>query len=441
MPRLEDDTDEDYTATARFLNHAADLQSPAFTRSRSSSGGRPFPRVASPPLRGWERHSRTISAIRKRLPASLHGLVDRGEELVLKLTPLQRLLLAAGGVLLFIVAILFLAFSKKIFAALVPLVERWRESKVGWLVLWLLVIVVSFPPMIGYSTCFTMAGFVFGVWKGYLIMATATVVGSTLSFLAGRYFFSGFVERLTAKDKRFEALALTLKHDGLKLLIMIRLCPLPYSLTNGAISAIPTVTPLQFALANLIASPKLLIGIFIGSRLGGLAEGGNKMDFKTKLLSWISILIGISVAVGTGWFMYRQTQARARELEALEQRQQSGAAGRGGRNTNETDLEVGYDPEDFQYEDDPADRAAVANLARNGDGISMHTAAADDYADDRDAESHSGYRDDWGNDADGNADAASLDAVFQAGDGDDDSEPGSPAAYKDNAAKDGRRRS
>ncbi|GAM86491.1 hypothetical protein ANO11243_045050 [Dothideomycetidae sp. 11243] len=431
MPRLEDDADDDYTSTAQFLNHETgriSSRSPDFHRARASSGGAPmYSRRGTSQRSSGGRRVAALAAVRRRLPSAVHGLFDRGEELVMRFSPLQQALLGVAGFVLFILGILFLVFHKKLLAKLVPFVEAWRNSKVGWLVLWLMVIAVSFPPMIGYSTCFTLAGFVFGVWRGYLIITTATIVGSTLSFLVCRHFLRDYVQRMTAKDKRFEALALTLKHDGLKLLIMIRLCPLPYSLSNGAISAIPTVTPAQFAIANLIASPKLLVGIFIGSRLGGLAEG-NDLDFRTKVLSWISILIGVCVAVGTGWFMYVQTQKRARELEALEQQQ--GNTG-GARRSSQ---------DDFEYSDDPADRAAVANFARAGDGISLHSAAADNYADDDEGGDHPAeYRDEWADDGDIGADASSLDAVFQAGDGEDESEPTSPVGYRDEDTRKDRR--
>ena len=137
----------------------------------------------------------------------------------------------------------------------------------------------------------------------WFIVATATVAGSTCSFIASRSILSKFVHRLVANDTRFEALSLVLKHDGLKLLCMIRLCPLPYSLSNGAISTFPTVEPAMFALATAIVTPKLLIHVFIGSRL---AVMGDKMDAGTKAVNWISIIVGMMIGAVTGWLIYRR---------------------------------------------------------------------------------------------------------------------------------------
>ena len=137
------------------------------------------------------------------------------------------------------------------------------------------------------------------------------------------------MHKLVGQDKRFEALALTLKHDGLKILCMIRFCPLPYSLSNAAMSTFPTVHPLSFALATLIASPKLLIHVFIGSRLGKLAEGGEKMDAGTKAINYASIIIGGALGVAVGYIIYQRTIARAKELEIEELEAARGEGGEG----------------------------------------------------------------------------------------------------------------
>lgn len=118
-------------------------------------------------------------------------------------------------------------------------------------------------------------------------------MGATTAFLACRHLFKNFAKRMVATDKRFAALSLTLKHDGIKLLWMIRLCPLPYSISNGAMSTFPTVTPTAFFLATAAATPKLLIQVWIGDRLSILAAAEDqKMDPKVKILNWCSIIFG-----------------------------------------------------------------------------------------------------------------------------------------------------
>ncbi|KAF8866578.1 hypothetical protein BDZ45DRAFT_667834 [Acephala macrosclerotiorum] len=272
----------------------------------------------------------------------------------LALTLFQRIAAISLAIIVNVILILFLIYNEKIFGWLTPYAEKWREITAGWLILWALTFICSFPPMIGYSTTVTIAGFVYGFPNGWFIVASATVLGSLASFLACRTILSKYVHELVGKDKRFEALALTLKHDGLKILVMIRLCPLPYSLSNAALSTFPTVSPLSFALATAIASPKLLIHVFIGSRLASIAENGGKMDSGTKAVNYASIIFGSILGAAVGWIIYQRTMARAKELEIeeLEAGTRGGLVGARERSYSDVDGEVDLDAAALMNDDD-----------------------------------------------------------------------------------------
>jgi hypothetical protein len=161
-----------------------------------------------------------------------------------------------------------------------------------------------------------------------------------------RHLLSNFVTKLTARNPEFAALALTLKHDGFKLLVMIRLCPLPFSITNGALSSIPTVSPLKFFLATLMASPKLFLHVWVGHQMAELAERGDKMDLKTKLVSYASIALGSVVGAVTGWVIYNQTKKRAEELRELEEERgvEEGGLPDPDEFEDDDDVDLGHDP-------------------------------------------------------------------------------------------------
>lgn len=312
-----------------------------------------------------------------------------------KLTLLQRILAVAALVVLSVLGILFLVFNERIFGALAPIAEKWRDIRFGWMILWTMTFISAFPPIIGYSSTVTIAGFVYGFPNGYYIVGTATVAGSLASFLASRTILSKYVHRLVGEDKRFEALALTLKHDGLKILVMIRFCPLPYSLSNAAMSTFPTVHPIMFALATALASPKLLIHVFIGSRLGSLAEGSDKMDDSTKLINYASIFFGAAVGIAVGYMIYSKTISRAKELELAEEAE-GGSAQRDARvysdgeldaaalmNADDislwdsTDTQLGYrdetDDEDVFAAGDMDEEAAIGKPMKTGTGTGTGT--------------------------------------------------------------------
>jgi SNARE associated Golgi protein len=177
-----------------------------------------------------------------------------------------------------------------------------------------------------------------------------------------RYLFHDFVARIMAKEKRFGALALTLQHDGIRLLVMIRLCPLPFTLTNAALSSIPTVHWAQFAAATAAASPKLLLHVWIGAQLALLAEKGDKMDARTKAVSVTGMVVGSVAGLATGAWIYMQTVKRSKELRALEEAEQGM-----------------LDPEEFADEDDAElSDGTTEYLREEEDDISLRDDGWDD---------------------------------------------------------------
>jgi uncharacterized membrane protein YdjX (TVP38/TMEM64 family) len=344
-----------------------------------STGGRSSPFVQSRSAAWRDELINNTEKLRRRVYKVWSGM-----------TLSQRILSCIGLLALNVLAILFLIFNERIFSWLEPLAERWKHTTGGWTILWAFVFLCAFPPVIGYSTAGTTAGFVYGVWEGWLILATATVVGSFCAFIVSRSLLRKWVERMTANDKRFAAFSLILKHDGLKLLAMIRLCPLPYSLSNGAMSTFPTVSPYAYALATAMVTPKLLVHVFIGSRLAVIARTREKMTMGDRAINYGSIALGAIIGASTGFYIYRQTMARARELEAEE-----------ANHVRDSTRRTGHPPAEFN--DDPEAQAAANTIARDDDQI--------DYFDDSSNE-QSEYHDETDNEDD----------VFGKGD-EDEAEP------------------
>ncbi|KAL4913358.1 hypothetical protein BDW62DRAFT_165929 [Aspergillus aurantiobrunneus] len=345
----------DYASTARALSLS------------TSSSPSPSPVGEGNARPSWSqtatdtRNNPAFSA-RRLTPAPKKGIMARiyamNERILVawrKMTFWQRV-----GSVLAVIGVNFLGFgflyiTGRVFQWLGPVAEKWERSGLVFFLLWLGVFFVSFPPLVGWSTLGTVSGYIFGVWKGWLLYASATVIGSTCSFIASRTVLSKLVHRLVERDKRFAALALTLKYDGLKLLCMIRLCPLPYSICNGGISTFPTVQPLMYGLATAIISPKLLVPAFIGSRLRILYEKGGEMSLGSKLVNIFSIIISIAVGIFTGWYIYKRTLARAKELEERE------------RDDIRQSLQADHvaNRPHRAFSDDPDANAAAATLARD----------------------------------------------------------------------------
>ena len=169
-------------------------------------------------------------------------------------------LAALACVLGWVVIILVLVYSHRFFAWLAPYSKSWRARPGGWLLIFFLIFVTAFPPVIGYSTATTISGFIYGFPLGWPIAASACVLGSLCAFLASRTVLSGYVDRMVGRDHRFVALGQVLRHEGILYLTGIRFCPLPFSLSNGFLATIPSITPMSFAvstaLSRFVCSPQ-----------------------------------------------------------------------------------------------------------------------------------------------------------------------------------------
>ncbi|KAM0283610.1 hypothetical protein ACHAQH_002388 [Verticillium albo-atrum] len=356
-----------YAAQALSISPEPGLASPN-SHPHSSSPASPDP---PPPWARRSPSSRRLSTTRfsRRQPPALTRALRAANKtannlwaLYLNLPPVQRLALALALLVVNVLLILFLLYSHAIFAWLAPISHRWRALPGGWVLAWLFTFATAFPPVIGYGTSVTVAGFVYGFPLAYPIVATATVAGSLTAFHTSRTVFSGYVHRLVGSDPRFVALGQVLRKDGLTMLTAVRFCPLPYSVSNGFLATIPSIRPGAFAAATAIASPKLLVHVFIGSRLALIAEKGDSMTAGDKAINYTSMALGGVVGLSVGWLIYHRTMARAAEL-ALEHHAQehpdhdhrrgsagslgSGGMARGHGDFDYADVEAGLvDPED-----------------------------------------------------------------------------------------------
>ncbi|KAI0482827.1 hypothetical protein GGR56DRAFT_209155 [Xylariaceae sp. FL0804] len=314
------------------------------------------------------------------------GALNRLVRLWQGMSATQRVLAAAGGAVLLALAVVFLAFSGRIFGALAPVAQGWRRLRGGWVLVFLPTFLTAFPPLLGYSTTVTVAGFVYGFPGGWPVAAAATVAGSTAAFAASRTALGGYVQRLAGGDRRFVALGHVLRHDGLAVLAAIRFCPLPYSLSNGFLATIPSISPAGFALATALATPKLLVHVFIGSRLAALAEQGGDMSFGDRAVNYLSMLLGGLLGTAVGLVIYRRTMRRADELarrdpggdRALDDVDDDDHH----RNGDDVDIDIDDDaavlPDPGEYED--LEEGVVARDPRGGGRVRRGEAHDDDAA-------------------------------------------------------------
>ncbi|KIK65363.1 hypothetical protein GYMLUDRAFT_38810 [Collybiopsis luxurians FD-317 M1] len=220
----------------------------------------------------------------------------------------------------FLLIFIIVVTPARIFQFLYDEATELSRTPFGFLILGALILLVSFPPLIGHTTTVTMCGFAYGWRIGFFIAVIASVIASAAVFLLLRLLFSSRLRKWSKKHQQFQALELVVREKGLPLIILIRLSPFPpWVYSNTLFASIESVKLWQFMVATSFLSPKLLLHAFIGSRMAALSDGDQRqeMDTSTKVLNGLLVGGGIVIAVLASWLVYRLVQNRIRNLEGI----------------------------------------------------------------------------------------------------------------------------
>ncbi|CAB4256042.1 similar to Saccharomyces cerevisiae YKR088C TVP38 Integral membrane protein localized to late Golgi vesicles along with the v-SNARE Tlg2p [Maudiozyma barnettii] len=226
----------------------------------------------------------------------------------------QRGLVYLAAICFLIAGGLFLVYRHKIMDKIVDTSNDLEAKKSTQFLLLLFIFIVAFPPLIGYSFLSTSTGLIYGVsFHGWIILALGSVCGSVASFTVFKNLLHSRAEKLIHANRRFEAFASILQENNSYLILaLFRLCPFPYSLTNGAVAGVYGISVRNFAIANVITTPKLLVYLFIGSRIKNLAETESP---GSKLFDIISIFVAVCILMMTAWILYYKTNQKYKQLQ------------------------------------------------------------------------------------------------------------------------------
>jgi len=216
-------------------------------------------------------------------------------------------------IILIVLIVLFIVYYKPILQGASKLADYIRNQKWGFLIIVGLAFLLSFPPGLGYGMTIIMSGFVYGFPMGIFPHLTGAFLGAVSCFTVFRYFgCAGYVDQKIQKDDKYKAIAEALTEGGFSLLLLVRLCPLPFGVCNAIFSGISHITFWEFSLATFLSLWKNLFTIWIASRLQRLDD--QTMDTTAKRANYIFIIVGGSLLIGLSIYMYRATMKRVKEI-------------------------------------------------------------------------------------------------------------------------------
>ncbi|KAI7891747.1 uncharacterized protein EV154DRAFT_407681, partial [Mucor mucedo] len=172
-----------------------------------------------------------------------------------------------------------------------------------------LIMVTSIPPMLGFTFATTLTGFIYGFPRGILPAVCGAFLGATVAFgLIRKYNFSRFIKFSASKGEKYLAIQEAIEQGGFKMMMLIRLSPIPWPITNMLLSILPTITTRQYMLAALISSFKVSLEVWIGSQLADISNPD--LPPSAHRIAMIMMSCGVFILLAVAWWLYRLTMGR-----------------------------------------------------------------------------------------------------------------------------------
>jgi len=208
-------------------------------------------------------------------------------------------------VLIAIIAALFLAMK------FLP-VREWLTSFNDWvgqmgafgIFIFIIVYAVATVLLAPGSVLTIGAGFVFGLWKGFVAVSAGSTLGAALAFLVARFIARDKIERMAQANEKFRRIDNAIGKQGAKLILLLRLSPIiPFNLSNY-FYGLTAVKFWPYVVASWIGMmPGTLLYVYIGTAGKAAASataGGQAMQHGWKY--WTFMGVGfIATIVVTIW--------------------------------------------------------------------------------------------------------------------------------------------
>ena len=150
------------------------------------------------------------------------------------------------------------------FAQHLPAVEDWIARQGAWGYVAFIVAVVLFTSVFVPDTIFAViAGAIFGVFWGTVMIVTGSLLAAALNFAMGRLLFQQTVLHWLDRNPRFAAIERAVHREGFRFQFLLRLTPINPVTISYILGATKTRFP-TFLLACLGMIPSLFVEVYFG---------------------------------------------------------------------------------------------------------------------------------------------------------------------------------
>ncbi|KAJ8502247.1 hypothetical protein ONZ51_g76 [Trametes cubensis] len=231
----------------------------------------------------------------------------------------------------------FFVYQRKIALCLRPYTDWMVRTPGGWLIPIALLIVLSFPPLLGHEIVAVLCGDAWGIGIGFAIVAAGTLLGERApesTDIRETACSDGSVShaggKMETKSLQYAFLAEAVRQGGLRIAVIVRLSGIPGHLTT-TLFATCGMNILVFLSAAILSLSKQLVAVYIGA-IYRSRPNLKKASLKAARLKAEIIILTILVAINLLTFLamyyirvqtekvketviYRRRKARQAKLE------------------------------------------------------------------------------------------------------------------------------
>ncbi|THB74158.1 MAG: TVP38/TMEM64 family protein [Gammaproteobacteria bacterium] len=188
-------------------------------------------------------------------------------------------------------------------------VEEYIELFVGWAnenplissVVYMIIYIAACIFFIPGSVITLVAGFIFGLVHGVILVSISSTIGAVLAFVIGRTIARDWVGNMISEQPKFKALDSAIEKKGFLVVLLTRLSPLfPFNFLNYAFGLTGVSLGKYFLASWLGMIPGTILYVYLGSiskNVVDLVQGNVDSGLTGQILLVIGLIATVIVTV------------------------------------------------------------------------------------------------------------------------------------------------
>ncbi|KAK4688329.1 hypothetical protein P7C73_g1782, partial [Tremellales sp. Uapishka_1] len=190
-----------------------------------------------------------------------------------------------------------------------PISLRIRDWPAGWLIPIVLLVILSFPPLVGHEILGILIGLVWELWIGFAILAAGTFLGEIATWIAFKFCCQARAAKFEKKNKLYGALTQLIREKSFMFILVLRFSAVPGHITT-AVSASAGANFWSYLAAAFLTLPKQLVIVYLGHAYGTKSRRNTIISTTTTCLT----LLGTVVAAVYIYYQMRLVMRRQDKL-------------------------------------------------------------------------------------------------------------------------------